>query len=72
MFDKKAFSIHAGYITYNGKFVARFKYRARNARGFASFIAANFTPAEYFARMDAGELPLIIAQSKGFAFPAPK
>jgi hypothetical protein len=38
------------------KFVAVFKYNrpATNARAFVKFLVKNFTPAEYFARMEAG------------------
>lgn len=53
---------HADY-----RFVARFKYGAKTSIGpFMTFLRRNFTVEEYFARIDAGECPLEIAESKGF------
>jgi hypothetical protein len=55
------------YAVYNGKFVARFK---RGGRGsFLTFLCKNFTVEEYFARIDAGEAPLTILESKGYVNP---
>jgi hypothetical protein len=49
------------------KFVARFK---RGGRGpFLTFLIKNFTVEEYFSRLDAGEAPLTILQSKGYLQP---
>ena len=57
------------YAMYQGKFVARFKY-ARGSRGsFITFLCKNFTVEEYFARIDTGESPLNILQSKGYMSP---
>jgi hypothetical protein len=48
-------------------FVARFK---RGASGtFVTFLKKNFTVEEYFARREAGEAPLEIAESKGYLLP---
>ena len=49
------------------KFVARF--RTAGIGSFATCLRKNFTVEEYFARMDAGESPLPIAQSKGYILP---
>lgn len=55
-------------------FVARCRMRGE-AKDFARFLANNFTPAEYFARLDlTGEagrdgLPLPILSSKGYVQP---
>jgi len=73
-FNMNNFFISAGYVTYGpcyleAKFVARFKYKAGSAKGFASFIAKNFTVEEYFGRREAGESPLAIAESKGYVLP---
>lgn len=56
---------------YGQRFVARFKYARPtiNARAFIKFLVANFTPAEYFGRMAAGEHPMPILESKGFVSP---
>ena len=49
------------------KFVARFK--TAGVGSFATCLRKNFTVEEYFARIDAGESPLDIAQSKGYLLP---
>lgn len=55
------------FATYNGKFVARFK---RGGRGsFLTFLVKNFTVEEYFGRLENGEAPLTILQSKGYLQP---
>ena len=58
------------YAMYNGKFVARFKYGGRGS--FLTFLCKNFTVEEYFARLDAGEGPLTILESKGYVLPSIK
>jgi hypothetical protein len=51
------------------KFVARFKY-AKSSRGsFLTFLTKNFTVEEYFSRLEKGEAPLEIVESKGFIQP---
>ena len=71
-FQKELFSYNGGFLMYgNGyperaKFVARFKYRGGNKAGFMSFLIKNFTPEEYFARLDAKETPVAILESKGY------
>lgn len=70
-FDKDQFSYNGGYLMYGQyperpKFVARFKYKGGDKAGFLSFLIKNFTPAEYFARLDAGETPVGITESKGY------
>lgn len=65
-FVKSEFSV-GEYAVYNGKFVARFK---RGGRGsFLTFLCKNFEVEEYFSRLDAGEAPLSILQSKGYVAP---
>lgn len=55
----------------NAHFVARFKYARpkTNARAFARFLVANFTPLQYFAELDAGKAPLTILKARGFVSP---
>jgi uncharacterized protein (DUF488 family) len=55
------------YVSYNGKFVARFK-RGHKA-SFISFLIKNFTVDEYFSRLNSGEAPLEVLQSKGYLLP---
>lgn len=70
-FNKDSFYIGGGYVNYGleRRFVARFKYRAGDARSFIAFLIKNFTVEEYFARMDADEAPLKILESKGYLLP---
>jgi len=49
------------------KFVARF--RTAGVGSFATCLRKNFTVEEYFGRLDAGECPLPIAESKGYILP---
>jgi hypothetical protein len=76
-FIKENFSYHGGFLHYyrdglfireNGaeKFVARFKYCKRDKPGFQSFLIKNFTQEEYFSRLEAGETPQGILESKGY------
>jgi hypothetical protein len=53
------------------QFVARFKHASplTNARAFAKFLQANFTPEEYFAAYAAGTPPLMILEAKGYVSP---
>lgn len=46
--------------------VARFKYARSSRTAFANFLIKNFTVEEFFGRVNAGETPLQIAESKGF------
>jgi hypothetical protein len=57
------------YVTYEGKFVARFKYNRVSKGTFITFLVKNFTVEEYFSRLNAGEAPLTILESKGYMLP---
>jgi hypothetical protein len=54
-----------------GEFVGRFKYARplTNAKAFAKFLAANFTPAEYYAERATGKAPLTILADRGYLSP---
>lgn len=65
-FNKELFSYHGGYLTYAGKFVARFKYSARDKAGFVSFLTKNFTPYDYFKQIAEGATPVGLLESKGY------
>jgi len=56
------------YVRNDNKFVARFKYARpkSNAKHFVKFLTKNFTPEEYFAKMEAGGSPLGILKEKGY------
>ena len=70
-FVKENFNYAGGYLTYNGKFVARFKY-AKDSKGtFVTFLTKNFTTEEYFAEL-ANKAPLTILESKGYVTPGVK
>ena len=68
-FAKENFSNSGGYVTYNGKFVARFKYAKSGAGSFITFLIKNFTVEEYFALLNVGVAPLMIVQEKGYILP---
>jgi len=68
-FQKEKFVYSSGYLSYEGKFVARFKYTRSAGLTFQTFLIKNFEVEEYFSRLDAGEAPLPIAQSKGYILP---
>lgn len=75
-FTKENLSYFGGYIHYrphgeydptDQRFVARLKYAATSSKGpYMTFLRKNFTVEEYFGRIDAGESPLTILESKGF------
>lgn len=67
--DKNFFHYSGGYLTYNAKFVARFKYLRKSMGDFKKFLVANFSPDEYFGLLENGELPLPILQTKGYVQP---
>ena len=77
MFKKENFNYFGGYLTYKlnegerDKFVARFKYVIFQG-AFKKFLIKNFTPEEYFTRLDNDETPLGILKSKGFITPMEK
>lgn len=68
-FTKDGFDFHGGYLTFNRKFVARFKYGRGDRGTFQTFLIKNFTVEEYFSRLEAGEAPLKIVESKGYILP---
>lgn len=73
-FQKDNFYGYGEYIDYNvsetkSRFVARFKYKKSSKTSFINFLIKNFSVEEYFGRMDAGEAPLTILQSKGYLQP---
>ena len=74
--DMSLFNYNYGYLTYGklysrtDKFVARFKYSAQKRRknAFVKFLVANFTPEEYFQRIEKNaESPLSVLESKGYS-----
>ena len=83
VFLREHFSFHGGYLCYHAdatvyesgpccdcrssRFVARFKYNKSRKGRFLTFLIKNFTPEEYFERLEKnGESPLEILESKGF------
>ena len=65
-FQKFNFDYFGGYLTYNRVFVSRFKYSVRDKAQFISFLTKNFSVEEYFHRLDNGESPVKILESKGY------
>lgn len=70
-FVKEQFNFDGMYLTYGPerRFVARFKYRMGGKASHQSFLIKHFTVEEYFQRMEAGESPLKILESKGYILP---
>lgn len=56
------------YVNYEGRFIARFKYKApkANANKFIKFLIENFSVNEYFSEVDKGIPPMKILNAKGF------
>ena len=73
-FIKENFSYSGGFLTYHdgddNHFIGRFKYVGKaSAMKFANFLRKNFTTAEYLDRLDNGEAPLEVLESKGYCSP---
>ena len=70
-FTKANLTASRGYVEYTGGprsvFVARFKFGSPGT--FMTLLRKKFTVEEYFSRIDAGESPLDIAESKGYIMP---
>jgi hypothetical protein len=63
---EKSKLVGSEYVTYEGKFVARFKHVRSNKSGFISFLVKNFSVEEYFAAMERGNAPATILETKGY------
>lgn len=64
-FNKDKFNWDGMYLTYDGKFVARFKL-SRDKAGFQSFLIKNFTVDEYFNAMTPTMPPMRVLETKGY------
>ena len=70
-FAKTSFEYHGGYLHYNTaagdrKFVARFKHSGPVTKAkFLSALIKHYTPADYFAKMEAGAAPLRVLMDDG-------
>ena len=62
------FNNNGGFLTYENKFVARFKYQKSAVNDFKKFLIANFSPNEYFVLLEK-ESPLTVLESKGYVLP---
>ena len=64
------------YVFYNHngerKFVARFKHGTGGKADFLRFLRKNFTPAEYFSKLEQGLAPLTVLEEKGYVSPIVK
>jgi len=73
-FEKDRFTYSGGFLHYRHgaelHFIGRFKYVGKaSAMKFANFLRKNFSIEDYLARMEAGETPLEILESKGYCSP---
>lgn len=68
-FERAKFDYHGGYLTYEGKFVARFKHVPANRPTFVTFLIKNFTVEEYFEATSGNGIentPVKVLESKGY------
>lgn len=56
----------------NAVFVARFKYRSKPWKGFAKFVAKNFSSIEEYSAAANASSPLQAVESRGYVSPAKK
>lgn len=68
-FDKSKFS-GSEYVTYEGKFVSRFKRGGK--ADFIKFLINNFSVEEYFQKLDLLKTPLGVLKTKGYVTPMTK
>jgi hypothetical protein len=69
IFDRSKLNFDGLHLMYDDRCVAKFKYQRRSIPSFKSFLARNFSVEEYFTRLEAGESPLSVLQSKGYIQP---
>lgn len=69
-FKKENFNYHGGYLTYAGKFVARFKYSGTPIKMgmFKRELMKNHTVESYFSAIEAGETPVHILKNKNISW----
>jgi len=65
-FIRENFNYHGGYLTYEGKFIARFKHMKSNKPTFLTFLIKNFTQEEYFDLYNSNMAPAKILETKGY------
>ena len=65
------FSFDGTFLRYEGRFVARFKYKnpTKNAKAFQKFLSENFTVEEYFEKVSTEFPPLVVLKAKGYVSP---
>lgn len=71
---KDDFNFSGGYLTYKGRFVARFKYRGAPIKMgmFKRALTKYFTPEEYFAKLENDrKAPLEIMEDCGLLVHSP-
>jgi hypothetical protein len=71
-FERANFFYANGFLTYNGMFIARFKYNTQDRAPFIAFLCKNFTVEEYCELQGNGMSPLAILRSKGYISPSMK
>jgi hypothetical protein len=65
-FDRSMFQYHGGYLTYAGKFVARFKHRGPVGKAdFVRLLTKYYTTDSYFGRLG-DRAPMQILMDDGF------
>jgi len=66
-FVREHFNYFGGYLTYKGRFVARFKYQGKwspmTPGIFKRALIKNYSVEEYFSRYEKGEAPIMILEN---------
>lgn len=65
-FQKTNFNRNGDCVTYNGKFVARFKHKKRDCVHFINFLCSKFDVEEYFGMLEQGYTPVGALETKGY------
>jgi hypothetical protein len=65
-FTKQNLVTRGESVFYNDRFVARFKHRGPVTKAkFLKALVKHYTPADYFAKMEAGAAPLRVMMNDG-------
>jgi hypothetical protein len=65
-FERSGFQYHAGYLTYKGHFIARFKYRgAIKKSDYIKILCKHYTLEDWTAKLKTNP-PLMILRNDGF------
>ena len=65
-FERSGFEYHGGYLTYQGNFIARFKYRGAVKKGeYIKILCKHYTLEDWVEKLKSNP-PLTILQNDGY------